>query len=185
MGEGEDGVVVAKLLVAGERIAKREPEGPFTNRAGKYFREVMQAVRISPDRAAFLYPVDLDELAAAVKEHQTEYVVLSGDVVLKLVHPELRIGQCHGRAMLLDPDHEDDAGPLVFPVFHHEAIARQPQQLTAVVQEELALLRMIGTDRPHWSRYIPVTCVKCRGEMVASTPSGVVYCNQHYTPNLI
>lgn len=172
----------AKLLVVGECIAKRELGGPFTNRAGRFFREMMTNAGVKPERAAFAYPKDLTDLVIAIGQHESKYVVLSGDLMLSFVHPELRIGECHGRAMLHDPTTDDDTCPIVFPVFNHEAVARAPKQHQTTVQEELKLLRRIGVDRANWAHHIPTTCVRCRGEMVASTPTGVVYCNKHFTP---
>jgi hypothetical protein len=171
-----------KLLVVGEFIGKVEKNGPFTNRAGMYFREMMANAGINPDRAAFAYPTSAEELDAEMVGNESLYVVLSGNNMLELLHPELRIGECHGRAMLYDPDHP--ACPVLFPTLHHESAARQPKRWGTVVQDELALLRVLAINRDRWSEHTPDTCVRCRGELSVITPAGVVYCNRHFTPTV-
>lgn len=167
---------MTKLLVAGERPPGRE-KFPFTNRAGKNFREAMQRARIKPERALFFYPLDLDELLLTIGGESAEFVILSGDKMLQLVQPDLRTAQCHGRVMGLD----DGPDPvLMFPVFHHEAFVRMPKQFGPILDDELALLRHIASHKDQWTKFVADTCVKCRAPRYRVTPQRVVYCQQHW-----
>lgn len=166
-----------KLLITGEFIGKLERGGPFTNRAGMFFREMMTKAGMNPERAAFAYPTSAQELNDEMVANEAHYVVLSGDNMVKLVNPELRVGECHGRAMLYDPEH--DNCPIMFPTLHHETAARQPAKWGTVVQEELALLRVLALDRDRWKYYVPLTCVHCRKKKALTTEHGVMYCARH------
>lgn len=165
------------LLVTGEALGKVEKSGPFTNRAGLHFRSLMTAAGINPDRAAYAYPTSPEELDDIMVVNEAHYVVLSGDNMVQLVHPDLRIGECHGRATLYDPEHP--LCPIMFPTVHHETATRQPKQWDAVVTKELVLLRTIAADRSRWKHYVPLTCVHCRGPRSLVTDQGVVYCARH------
>lgn len=169
---------MTKLLIAGEFIGKRETGGPFTNRAGVFFREIMTNAGITPDRATFMYPKDQTDLVIEIDKQNAEYVVLCGNNVLQLVHPELRIGECHGRVMALDP--QDENTPLFFPVLHHVSAARTPARLGPTVGGDLRLLRRLAVDRANWRTYTYKTCVRCRGDVYVTTEYEVSWCRRHW-----
>lgn len=164
-----NGPLTCKLMVI---AADYDPQSP----ASRTFKEAMTEVGISVDRVVFGWTETVEE---EVESRGAQFIVLAGQAALELVRPDLHVGECHGRAMLLD--HETPDGPLVYPLFHPDSYYRNPLWRNSLLQE-LRQLIAIGRDRDNWTKYTPDTCVKCRGEFFRVDEQGVVYCELHSVP---
>lgn len=170
-----------KLVVVGERF-EREDE-PFGGFAGLFFKEVLLEAGIKPDKSGFCYGGgELLELLVL----RPVWVVLSGDVALQGIRPDLQTRGMHGRPVSLLPMSERgprDArlgGSVGFSVVHHVALRRKPKEWHDLVLQELLAFRRMATDPEGWLKYTPDTCVKCRGEFFRIDDQGIVYCEEHW-----
>lgn len=157
----------AKLLMVGEGFGA--PTRLFAEDAGRTFCELAQIAEIPIRKCRFAEPAA--ELVPALESSPVQWVILSGDAALHTVRPDLDQRFAHGR-----PIHR--AGITFMPVFHHVALYRHPQWRALVAAELGDLVTIAKTG--NWMRFVPDTCVKCRGEFYRVDDEGIVYCEAHW-----
>lgn len=158
------GPEVCKLAVVTEKMPWWSE--PFDGPSGEMFRGAMTEVGIGVEKVAFGTaeedPVD----------RQASFVLVAGDVALSKYRPDLRVAHCHGRPMQVV------ANVIAFPVFHPEAYWRNPRW-RSLLTHELKTLMTIARSPEDWDRYVPESCVKCRGLVEYTDDMGVHYCHEH------
>lgn len=190
-----EGPTPTHVAVLGEAPGGQEDLAgrPFVGPAGKLLKKELMSVGFDIAQLTFFntascYPVTLEgkgrtpatgevdacrvNLDAQLALISPRWVVLTGNIPLQALRPDLRIGKAHGRPFERD-------GTVFFPVYHPAAALRNPEWKTALRTDLELLAKLVCLEKP-WIEHVPATCVVCgvEDEVWRCDPEGVVYCTK-------
>lgn len=183
------------VAVLGEAPGPQEDAAgrPFVGPAGQLLKKVLEETGFEISQLTFFntvscYPKTIEgkgrtpalgevdacrvNLDAQLLLLSPRWVVLTGNIPLQALRPDLRIGRAHGR-----PFQRGDT--VFFPVFHPAAALRNSEWRTALRTDLELLAKLVCLEKPWWE-YVPETCVVCgvRDEVWRCDAEGMVYCTK-------
>lgn len=197
VGTGSSGVAV---MGEAPSVSDVEAGKPFTGMAGELLRGLIKEAGFDPDSIFYMNTVSC--LPVRASEHlpgrsraplQTEinacsttrkmqleladpkWLVLAGNVPLRIYRPHMNIGKVHGRVIF-------EGALRLFPIYNPVAGVRNPAWREDMRADLSLLARMVEQD--DWTLGEP-TCVTC-GRLPEEGPApwhwtddGLPYCNMH------